>query len=282
MVRGNNVDLPAPGGAVTTAPPRSDKARFTSPATSATGRAMLLFRYVLQDLLEILPGTADGSDVHALVRGMRILDGGSDRDHLPVRVLGAEEGALEAAVGGHDLHRIAVHLLELLHHHLVHRGVQFRRPAAVTALELDLVGTGQLEDAADTLGQGGLRGVDGAAHQGMDRGAALLRADDGHVDGGLGEAFHRLAHADDAGRAGQEGLDEVQHHAALQILGSGGDILHEEDGARVAVDEFGLDLIEDVADELLHGLQVLGRDDHFRDALGDKKIHNFISILNLL
>ena len=54
MVSGSSVDLPAPGGAVTTATPRSRRAQFTSAATSPTGSAS---RNRGTKLIEYLPFT---------------------------------------------------------------------------------------------------------------------------------------------------------------------------------------------------------------------------------
>ena len=167
-------------------------------------------------------------------------------------------------MGGHDLHRPAIHFLVLFHADLVDFRSQAGRPAGITSLELDLVCSGQLEDAAHSLGQGGLGRVYGASHQAGNGDVALFRSHDGHIDGGFREAFHGAAHPDHVGRAGQQGLDSPQHHAVLDILGGGGNLLHDQLGGRVRLGEFGLDLGEGILNALDDGIHILFGQDQLR------------------
>ena len=112
---------------------------------------LLFDRDVGEHGFQVLPGACHGGNVHLLVRAVGVLDGRTYGNHLPGRIFGTHDGAFQAAVGGHNLHGMAVNFLELLHHHLVDGGVQFGCPAGITALEFYLVGPGQLIDATDAL-----------------------------------------------------------------------------------------------------------------------------------
>ena len=57
------------------------------------------------------------SDVHALVRTMRVLDGRTKRNHLHMRVVSADDTALETGVDSHDTRTITELFLVRLFHH---------------------------------------------------------------------------------------------------------------------------------------------------------------------
>src|SRR5574344_592973 len=97
------------------------------------GQDKLLFRNILKHGDEELPGLGDGSDVHALVRRVRIEDGRSYGNHLPVRILGSHNGALKSSVGGRDLEFLSEEALEGVLQNLDHRSAEFRSPTAVSA-----------------------------------------------------------------------------------------------------------------------------------------------------
>ena len=102
----------------------------------------------------------------------------------------------------------------------------------------------------------------------MDGNLALLGTDDGQVDGGFRETGHGLAHADHAGRSGDDGLDGTEHGLALDELGLYGDmVLNEQPGRRVTVLELGPDGFENGQDESTYLVVLIGRNKDFTSGL---------------
>ena len=85
-------------------------------------------------------------------------DGRSDRDHLPVRVLGAHDCAFKTAVGGRDAEILAEKTLVGVLKDLNHRSAENRCPAAV-ASGCGILGSSKLEDAADGIRKVGFYGL---------------------------------------------------------------------------------------------------------------------------
>ena len=82
----------------------------------------------------------------------------------------------------------------------------------------------------------------------------LFGADNRHVDGGLGQAFHRAAHADHTRRAGQKGFHHCQGHFVADIARCGSSLDKLHGGRRVALGKLSLDLAEDLVHHFLDGL----------------------------
>ncbi len=105
-----------------------------------------MFQHVNQQL----PEAFDRRDVHLLPRRVGAANGGTEGDHVPLRVGTLEQTALETGVDHHDVRHLAEQGLVAVAYQRHHRGVHIRGPARVGAGEL-AAGAGQGEQGTGHL-----------------------------------------------------------------------------------------------------------------------------------
>ena len=144
---------------------------------------------------QVIPELADRCDFGLFIRRVRIADRRSERDHVEVRVLAAQDTALQSGVDRHDSRLAAVKRLVRFGHRFQDRRIHIGIPARVTAARRDDC-PGQRENRSHRLSKVLLLAVYRTAKQRLHSYRTVLRYDACEVGRGLYQPGHRGAHAD--------------------------------------------------------------------------------------